>query len=722
MFRGQASKVRKTAPKKHVRVELDDRRNHFGNPDIALEHFRAIVQSSDDAIISKTLDGVITSWNEGATRIFGYAEDEILGRPMLALFPPDKIDEESFILDKIRAGETVDHYQTVRVRKDGRNIDVSVTISPIRDFNGTVIGASKIARDITAQKNAEARLQLTANVFTHTSDGIVITDVEGTILEVNEAFSRITGFSRAEVVGRSSRMFASSRQGPELQVEIGKVLTMCGHWQGEVWSRRKDGESYAGLLTVNAVRNSDGTTHSYVALFADITPLRRNQEKLEHLAHFDSLTDLPNRLLLSDRLNQAMLTCRRNGRSLAVLYLDLDGFKAINDRYGHDAGDNLLVAVSARMKGALRAIDTLARIGGDEFVAVLADVASHQDCIVLVERILHACAEPVFLEGDALRVSASIGVAIYPQDEADAEQLIRHADRAMYEAKQAGKNRYHLFDPAQHEMARSRGENLEEIVSALKMGQFALHYQPKVNMRTGEVVGVEALIRWNHPVRGLLVPHAFLPLVEGHALSESLDEWVIGTALAQIAEWQRCGVTMSVSVNVGARHLQEGGFANTLARLLAAHPEVDPHRLELEILETSAMDDIKEVSVVMAECHRLGVRFAVDDFGTGYSSLVYLKRLPAETLKIDRSFVRDMLVDREDLAIVQGIIGLAGAFNRSVIAEGVESFAHGERLLELGCDLAQGYVISRPMPAGRLLDWIAGWRSPVVWSGVKTAD
>ncbi|HEY9192335.1 MAG TPA: EAL domain-containing protein [Methyloversatilis sp.] len=707
--------------KKHARGELDDCRSHPDNPDFALEHFRAIVQSSDDAIISKTLDGVITSWNDGAARIFGYSDKEAIGRPMQMLFPPEKAKEESFILDKIMAGEKVDHYQTVRVRKDGRRIDVSVTVSPIRDGSGNIVGASKIARDITAQKSAEARLRLTANVFTHTNEGIVITDVEGTVLEVNEAFTRITGFSRVEAVGRTAHMFASSRQGPELRAEILEALAIEGHWQGEVWSRRKDGESYAGLLTVNAVRNSDGTTHSYVALFADITPLRRHQEKLEHIAHFDALTDLPNRLLLSDRLHQAMLACRRSGQSLAVVYLDLDGFKAVNDRYGHDAGDNLLIAVSGRMQGALRAIDTLARMGGDEFVAVLADISSHQDCILLVERILHACAEPVQLDGDVLHVSASIGVAIYPQDDADAEQLIRHADRAMYEAKQAGKNRYHLFDPAQHEMVRNRSEQLQEIADALKTGQFALYYQPKVNMRTGEVVGVEALIRWNHAVRGLLAPDVFLPLIEGHALSESLDEWVIGAALAQIAEWQQRGVAMSVSVNVGARHLQQGRFARTLARLLAARPEVDPHRLELEILETSAMDDINEVSVVMAECHRLGVGFAVDDFGTGYSSLIYLKRLPAETLKIDRSFVRDMLDDCEDLAIVQGIIGLAGAFGRAVIAEGVESVALGARLLELGCELGQGYGISRPMPADRLLDWIAGWQSPVVWSGVKTA-
>lgn len=688
----------------------------------APDHFRSIVESSDDAIVSKTLDGRITSWNAGATRIFGYSEQDMLGQPMLRLFPPERVTEEDFILDKIRHGEKVDHYMTERVRSDGRRIHVSVSISPVRDVAGHIIGASKIARDITAQQETSARLRLTASVFSHSSEGIVIVDPQGRIVEVNEAFCRITGYARHEAIGRTPDMFASSRQGPAEFEQIRDSLMRSGHWQGEAWSRRQDGESFASLVKISAVRNEQGQTQNYVVLVSDVTPLRRQQETLEHLAHFDALTDLPNRLLLSDRLIQAINVSRRSDDWVAVLYLDLDGFKAVNDRLGHDAGDELLVLLARRINSQLRDTDTLARMGGDEFVAVLAGLRGHNECVQLIDRVLRVCAEPFFLDDETVQISASIGVALYPQDNVDADQLIRHADRAMYEAKQAGKNRFHLFDPDLHERARSRGAQLEDIARGLRGNEFELFYQPKVNMRSGEIAGVEALIRWHHPQRGLLAPAAFLPQTEGHPLAGELDRWVLDRALAQMAQWRVQGLEdLTVSVNLNGRNLQQRGFVETLAAALASHPEAPPGRLELELLETSALDDINDVAVVMQDCHRLGVRFAVDDFGTGYSSLVYLKRLPAETIKIDRSFVRDMLVDRDDRAIVQGIIGLAHAFGRELIAEGVETIAHGEALLALGCELAQGFGIARPMPAAELPDWLQNWQPPAQWRQARGA-
>ena len=683
--------------------------------DLTSEHFQAIVQSCDDAIISKTLDGHVTSWNRGAQMVFGYSAEEMLGKSMLILFPPEREQEEQFILEKILAGEKVDHFETVRLRKDGRLVDVSVTISPIRDEHGAIVGASKIARDITLRKLAEARLLLASNVFTHTNEAIMVTDAQGLIIEVNDAFTRITGYLREDAVGQSPRMFRSGRQGPEVFEAMWHNLVKHGHCQGEVWSRRKDGEAYAGLVTVSVIADSDGQPLQYVAIFADITSLRKNQELLEHVAHFDSLTDLPNRLLLSDRLHQAMVLCKRMQQSLAVLYLDLDGFKSINDCYGHDVGDELLVSISGRMKGVLREVDTLARMGGDEFVVVLVNIGSLSDCVQLVERILQACAVPVHLNGQIMQVSASIGVTLYPQDDAETDQLMRHADRAMYEAKQAGKNRYHLFDPAHDAEVKTKGEQLERIAQALELQEFVLYYQPKVNMRTGAVVGAEALIRWQHPEQGLLAPAAFLPLIEGHPLIEAVGMWVIESALHQMTHWQRAGLHLPVSVNISARQLQGEGFTARLALCLAHFPAIDPADLELEILETSALQDMAAVSAVMDACHRLGVRFAVDDFGTGYSSLTYLKRLPAETLKIDQSFVRDMLDDEEDLAIVQGVIGLAHAFHREVIAEGVETIPHGRRLLELGCEQAQGYGIARPMPSADVPHWVATWQPPAAW-------
>nr|WP_315495811.1 EAL domain-containing protein [uncultured Rhodoferax sp.] len=676
----------------------------------------AIIHSTDEAIVGKSLDGVITSWNPGAERMFGYAAAEMIGQPILRLLPAERLGEEAVILEKIRRGEGVEHFETVRVCKDGREINVSVTISPIRNSFGQLIGASKIARDITAQKMATRQLRLTASVFNNTGEGIMITDRAGLIVEVNEAFTRITGYSREDVLGNDPGMFRSSRQGPEVFQNLRRALLRQGEWKGEMWSRRKDGEAYSAWLTVSKVRGSSGKVRNYVALFSDVTVLKLQQEELEHGAHFDALTDLPNRLLLSDRLHQAMTMCQRHGRSLAVLYLDLDGFKAVNDQFGHEAGDALLVAVSRRMQAALRDVDTLARMGGDEFVAVLTNVENIQDCIQMVTRVLLACSEPVHIEGRDLKVTASIGVTMYPQDNAEAEQLMRHADQAMYEAKQSGKNRFHMFDSAQDAEVKSRSLLQELIALGIAQREFVLHYQPKVNMRTGAIVGVEALIRWQHPQKGLLSPDAFLPSIEKHPLSEALGAWVVNDALRQMGVWNAQGLTLPVSINIAARQLQHPDFAQHLAGLLAKHPEVDASHVELEVLETSALSDLDSITTTLQDCHRLGVRFAIDDFGTGYSSLTYLRHLPVEVLKIDRSFVRDMLDDQNDLSIVNGVIGLAAAFHREVIAEGVESVAHGQRLIALGCYLGQGYEIARPMPADQVLGWCATWKPPVEWT------
>jgi diguanylate cyclase (GGDEF)-like protein/PAS domain S-box-containing protein len=682
----------------------------------------AIIKTSDEAIIAKSLTGVVVSWNKGAERIFGYKDHEIIGQSILKLVPPELGSEETEILATINRGEGIDHLETTRIRKDGRRIHVSVTTSPTWDSYGNLIGASKIARDITAQKLANEQLKLTASVFTNASEGILIADRHGAIVEVNEAFTYITGYSREDVVGYDHSKFRSSRQGPEVFKSLQRALLRCGVWKGELWSRKKNGEAYTVWLTITKVRSDDGKVRNYLALFSDITVLKLQQEKLEHGAHFDALTNLPNRLLLSDRLHQAMTMCQRSGRSLAVLYLDLDGFKAVNDRYGHKAGDELLVALSNRMQSALREVDTLARMGGDEFVAVLSDLESTQDCIQLVTRVLAACSEPININEQWLVVTASIGVTMYPQDDAEADQLMRHADQAMYQAKQSGKNKFHLFDSAEEAVVKSRSLLQEHIAIGLTRNEFVLFYQPKVNMRTGEVIGAEALIRWQHPENGLLPPAAFLSAIENHPLNEALGAWVINAALEQMSRWKANGLTLPISVNISARQLQHIGFASQLRDLLAKHHTVNAGHLELEVLETSALDDIASTAEILESCRSLGVHFAIDDFGTGYSSLTYLRHLPVETLKIDQTFVRDMLDDVNDLSIVKGVIGLAHAFDRVVIAEGVETVAHGARLIELGCELAQGYEIARPMAADSLTQWCISWRPPVQWTDVIVVE
>jgi diguanylate cyclase (GGDEF)-like protein/PAS domain S-box-containing protein len=680
-------------------------------------HLQTLLNTLPDLVWLKDVDGVYLSCNSRFERFVGTSESDIIGKTDYDLFGREMADffrkhDQAAMSNNVA---TVND-ELISFADDGHSEMLETTKTPMFDSQGQLIGVLGIGHNITARKTAETRLQLAASVFTHAREGIVITDAAGNIVDVNDTFSRITGYSREEALGKNPRMFKSGQHRADYYTAMWETLTETGHWDGEVWNRRKNGELYAELITISAVRDAAGTTQNYVALFTDITQMKEHEKQLEHIAHYDALTALPNRVLLADRLRHAKLQCQRRNRSLAVVYLDLDGFKAVNDNHGHKVGDELLIEVAQRMKEALREGDTLARIGGDEFVAVLVDLVQPQDCEPVLGRLLQAASAPVLVGEAMLHVSASIGVTIYPQDGADADLLLRHADQAMYQAKQGGKNRYHLFDVAHDEAVTTRHESIGHIRSALDQRQFVLHYQPKVNMRTGAVVGVEALVRWQHPERGLLLPAAFLPIIEDHPVIVGLGEWVIATALAQMAEWLAAGLQIPVSVNIGARQLQQEGFVARLSQLLAAHPDVQPSCLQLEILETSALEDIAQVSGVMRACQALGVHFALDDFGTGYSSLTYLKRLPVELLKIDQSFVRDMLDDPDDLAIVQAVMGLAHAFNRQVIAEGVETVAHSEQLLPLGCELVQGYGIALPMTAGELPGWLASWQPPAAWA------
>jgi len=579
---------------------------------------------------------------------------------------------------------------------------------------------ARLASLAIEKSQADARLHLAATVFSHAREGIMIVDVADTIIDINDMFTEITGFSREDALGQHPRaLLDSDRQGDEFYAARQYALDTTGYWSGEIWNRRKNGEVFAEMLTISAVRDAEGCTQNYVALFTDITQMKDYQRQLEHIAHFDALTSLPNRVLLADRLQQALTHCVRRDLLVAVVYLDLDGFKIVNDTHGHGLGDELLVALAQRMKAALRDGDTLARIGGDEFVAVLVDLDRAQDAEPVLERLLRAAAEPVALASATLQVSASIGVTVYPQDNSEVDQLLRHADQAMYVAKQAGKNRFHLFDVVQDAAVKTQRESLDRISRALEQHELVLYYQPKVNMKTGTVVGAEALIRWQHPQRGLLAPAAFLPVIENHPMSEAVGEWVIDTALRQMLRWKAMGLDLPVSVNIGARQLQQADFARRLTHLLGRYPGVAPHALELEILETSALEDLGQVFQAILSCQTLGVRFALDDFGTGYSSLTHLRHLPAEVIKIDQSFVRDMLHDSNDLAIVRGVIGLASAFGREVIAEGVETSEHGVQLLALGCEFAQGYGIARPMPAADMLAWVNKWRPYDAWAGPR---
>jgi diguanylate cyclase (GGDEF)-like protein/PAS domain S-box-containing protein len=721
------------------------------NQDAARLH--AMMDTSQDALIQMNAKGDIVGWSAQAQGVFGWTNKQAVGKELANLIIPiplraaHKKGLEHFmttgegpILNKIIEVEAL--------HQDGHNLPIELTISFIKLADGFEFNA--LVRDISQRKKAKKalvvaneklafqnkekdkrtaqliranqeidrranELALAASVFTHALEGIFITDAANRVIDVNKKFTGITGYSRDEVVDQAPHFFQTNRHPPEFYSAMWQVIRSSGQWAGEILSHRKNGEKYVASITISAVKNAVGKVSHYVALFSDITLQRDHQCQLEEMAHFDALTKLPNRALFADRLNQAMLQCQRHHNSLAVIFMDLDGFKEVNDTYGHAIGDELLIMVSHQMSDTLREVDTLARIGGDEFVAVLNDLVNAEDYKMPLKRLLLAASKPITVGDVVLKVSVSIGVAIYPQDDADADILIRHADQAMYMAKKAGKNCYHLFDSALDNAVNLKLESIINIRAALNKHEFVLYYQPKVNMSTGEVVGVEALIRWQHPVRGLVPPLDFLSLIENHAISLDIGEWVIDTALNQISQWQSIGITLPISVNISAYQLQQTDFVQRLAILLAAHPDVSPHLLALEILETSAFSDINYIIPTMESCLELGVQFALDDFGTGYSSLTYLRRLPANLIKIDQSFIRDMLTDADDLAIVLAVVSLAKAFQLEVIAEGVETVEHGTALLQLGCKLAQGYGIARPMPASDIPTWLSSWQPYQAW-------
>ena len=567
------------------------------------------------------------------------------------------------------------------------------------------IVASAIAQSIERQAIGR-RLLLADTVFRHASEGIFITDRDQRILELNDAFTEITGYSRADTVGRTPNMLSSGRHGPDFYAAMWTAIASTGHWRGEIWNRRSDGTLYLERLAISAVRGRSGEVENYVGVFADITRLKEQEERLEQMAYYDALTKLPNRVLLSDRMSQALAQVRRGGSMLAVGYLDLDLFKPVNDEHGHGAGDRLLVEMSHRLKGALRTGDTVARLGGDEFVLLLPGLRSQAECDMLVARILRCVAEPFEVApGRPVTLTASIGVRMVPPDDADPDTLLRQADQALYAAKQEGRGRAHRFDPELDRQVVLRRDQIARITAGIGLGEMCLHFQPIIDLASGRPVMAEALVRWRRTDRGMMPPGEWLPAIEGTDAMRELGDWVLACALQTRERWRVAGVDVGVSVNVSGVELRDPQFAARVRAALGRHPGINPSRLRLEVLESAALTDMALVSRTIAECAAFGVQFSLDDFGTGYSSLTYLKRLPVTTIKIDRSFVADMLHDQGDRAIVTGVIELARVFGRRSVAEGVESQEHLDALRGLHCDMGQGFGIAAPMPAEEFLDW-----------------
>ncbi|HNM76597.1 MAG: EAL domain-containing protein [Candidatus Accumulibacter phosphatis] len=540
-------------------------------------------------------------------------------------------------------------------------------------------------------------------------------DREGRYLGCNSTFSDIMGVSNEEIRGKTVFELWPSAMAEIYHRKDLELMKNPASQRYEFEVKDRFGKIRPVIYAKDVFRDDRDEVAGIIGAFIDISKEKQQQAQLEQAAHYDALTGVPNRVLLADRMRQALAQIQRGGGLMAVCYLDLDNFKPVNDSYGHEIGDRLLAEVAERLRDCLRGGDTVARLGGDEFVLLLLGLTCRDECETTMMRVLESLKTPFALLGTSVLITASVGVSLYPDDDSDADTLLRHADQAMYLAKQLGRNRMQIFDHEENRRARHQRETVERARIALERGEFVLHYQPKVDMRRNSITGVEALIRWAHPDRGLLPPIEFLPWIEDDDFIAELGDWVIGEATRQTGEWHALGLNIPVSVNVAARHIQRPDFVERLGSHLAAHPELPHGVLRVEILESAALDDISSVSRVIEACHALGVGVELDDFGTGYSSLTYLRRLPVDALKIDQSFIRDMLEDREDLAIVEGVIGLADAFKMDVIAEGVETVEHGVMLMSLRCDLAQGYGIARPMPGAAVAEWAAGHRPHPSW-------
>lgn len=565
-----------------------------------------------------------------------------------------------------------------------------------------------------ALKTMLAEARQAATVFVNSKDTIAILQPDGTVLDVNPTFSEVLGYSRAELIGQSSAVLRAD-EGSETMflLRVAQAIERDGRWQGEMVRRRKNGEAFVSEVTIEGIKDPDGVVRKWVSVGKDVTEQRRLEQALQQFGNYDALTGLASRRLFAKELNAALHKNAKTTATLALCLLDIDEFKSLNEQWGQPLADQFLRVFAQRLRAEAGPDNLIGRIGGNEFAAVLKDCAHTDAAMQRLESLRQAVAQTAVLNNVQLRLTCSAGVTFYPDDLADADGLLRHADLALYTAKEQGKDRIVVFDIQQGQRVQARMHTAKRFEDALQQGEMVLYFQPKVRISDGRILGAESLIRWCHPERGLLAPGAFMEDIVGTPAAGKLDYWVLNAAFKAGHTLVSQGCPLPLSINITVSTLIDSRFQLEVARLLGQYPSLPSPFLEVELLETETFNDLSAVAYVMQALDALGVRCSIDDFGTGYSSLTYLQRLPAQIVKIDQSFVRDMLHDERDRALVRGIVGLAHAFNRSVVAEGVETLAHAEALRDLGCDGLQGYGIARPMPLPDLIDWIQTWRPPL---------
>jgi len=627
--------------------------------------------------------------------------EQAVGKTDLDLHPKELAEKYRADDAEVMAARQQKHVEELVF--DGNNVQwVETYKTPIIDEQGNVLGTVGFASDITERKQAEAELRI-ASVAFESQEGIMITNANSLILRVNQAFTESTGYSAEEIVGQTPRLFKSGRHDAVFYAAMWESIHRTGSWQGEIWDRRKNGEIYPKWLTITAINDADGTVTNYVGTHTDITERKVAEEEIKNLAFYDPLTRLPNRRLLIDRLQQASASSARSGREGALLFIDLDNFKILNDTLGHDIGDILLQEVAHRLESCVREGDTVARLGGDEFVVMLEDLSEHaleaaDQTEAVGEKILASLNQPYLLATHEYRNTPSIGAILFNGHKQPIDEMMKQADIAMYQAKQAGRNTLRFFDPQMQEAINIRVALERELRNALENHQFRLYYQIQVDS-SHRALGAEALIRWPHPERGLVSPDQFIPLAEETGLILPIGQWVLEAACTQLKEWEQDSLTrdLVLSVNVSAKQFHQVDFAAQVQSIVQRHA-INPELLKLELTESMMQKNIEGMIATMNALKKIGIHFSLDDFGTGYSSLQYLKRLPLDQLKIDRSFVRDLATDSSDRTIVSTIIAMAKSLNLEVIAEGVETVQQRQLLLNKGCTHYQGYMFGKPIP------------------------
>ncbi|MFZ5862970.1 MAG: putative bifunctional diguanylate cyclase/phosphodiesterase [Nitrospirota bacterium] len=649
-----------------------------------------------------TPDGVMTDANRTAVVASGQRLDEMLGRRVweTSFFKdlPDAADAVRAAVRRAASGETVRQDMSVRVA-DNMVRAMDVIFSPMFDERGGVCNVIGFGVDVTARQHAESHMRILSTALEQTADSVMITGTDGTIEYVNHAFVRTTGYDPAEVIGHTPNVLKSGRHTAEFYRTVWNTLLAGESFNDVFVNRRKDGSLYSEEKAISPLKDATGRVTHFVSTGRDISERIQTQERLYFLANHDALTGLPNRTLFLDRLEQAISRARWNQRVVATLFLDLDHFKNINDTLGHNVGDQLLRSLAGRLSAALRNGDTVARFGGDEFVILLDDMADASDAASVAQKLLDVLAPPVEVGTTLLQVGASIGVSTFPADGDDPGMLLRNADTAMYRVKESGRNAYQFYSRDMSAQAFERVMIESHLRHALKRGEFTLHYQPQLDVPSGRVVGVEALLRWRHPEQGVISPAQFVPVLEETGLIVPVGEWVIIEACAQLARWRAAGHTrLRVAVNLSSRQFLQAKLSSVIAEALA-RVELPPEALEVEITESLLMHPTEVTQRTITALHDLGVRFGLDDFGTGFSSLSYLRRYPFDTLKLDRTFVRDLPDDANDAALTRAILAMGQGLKLDVIAEGVETEAQREFLLAHGCRTMQGYLFARPMPA-----------------------